>query len=187
MEAGGELTEEWRTVEGFPDYEVSSLGRLRSVTQRRGARFRQECVRGWIKKYKPTGRPVAVMVALRRHGETAEFRLHRLVLEAFVGRAPEGTEACHNDGNPLNNAASNLRWDTKQGNRDDMVRHGTRKSPPVHLGEKHHNTVLTAEDIRVIRSTPIARGTLTRLARQFGTSATTIKRIYQRKVWNHVQ
>jgi flavin-dependent thymidylate synthase len=46
------------------------------------------------------------------------------MLESFVGQAPDGTQACHNDGNPLNNTLENLRWDTAQGNADDRVRDG---------------------------------------------------------------
>lgn len=51
--------------------------------------------------------------------------LHRLVLEAFAGPFPAGMEGCHSDGNPLNNAASNLRWDTRSANQKDAVRQKT--------------------------------------------------------------
>lgn len=47
------------------------------------------------------------------------------ILEAFVGPKPEGMECCHNDGNCLNNAIENLRWDTIYANRADMVKHRT--------------------------------------------------------------
>ncbi len=47
------------------------------------------------------------------------------MLEAFVGRAPDGTEACHNDGDSSNPVLSNLRWDTHAANNLDQVRHGT--------------------------------------------------------------
>ena len=47
-----------------------------------------------------------------------------LVLTAFVGPRPPGKECCHNDGNKLNNAVENLRWDTRSENVRDIVRHG---------------------------------------------------------------
>lgn len=50
--------------------------------------------------------------------------VHRMVLETFVGPCPEGLEACHNDGNPLNNRLDNLRWDTKSANAQDTLQHG---------------------------------------------------------------
>lgn len=54
------------------------------------------------------------------------------VLIAFVGPCPPGMEACHNDGNCLNDASDNLRWDTSVANKADMRKHGTQ----VH-GETH--------------------------------------------------
>jgi hypothetical protein len=64
------------------------------------------------------------VVYLARGGERTQFRVHRLVLTAFVGPCPEGMEGCHNDGNPINNHLDNLRWDTRSANAHDTVRHG---------------------------------------------------------------
>jgi hypothetical protein len=50
--------------------------------------------------------------------------VHRLVLEAFVCPCPEGRECCHNDGDPANNALTNLRWNTRKANIEDSRRHG---------------------------------------------------------------
>lgn len=47
-----------------------------------------------------------------------------LVLEAFVGPRPRGTECCHWDGDPTNDALSNLRWGTSKENSADQMRHG---------------------------------------------------------------
>jgi hypothetical protein len=52
-------------------------------------------------------------------------RIHRLVLQAFVGPCPAGQECCHGDGDPSNNVLSNLRWGTRSDNRRDSVGHGT--------------------------------------------------------------
>lgn len=48
--------------------------------------------------------------------------LGRIVLLAFVGPPPPGTECCHGDGDPTNNRIGNLRWDTSSANRLDLVR-----------------------------------------------------------------
>jgi len=56
-------------------------------------------------------------------------RVHRLVLEAFIGPAPKGTICCHNDGDPTNNRLENLRWDTHSSNTRDAIRHGTYVPP----------------------------------------------------------
>lgn len=34
-------------------------------------------------------------------------------------------DGCHNDGDPLNNAVENLRWDSRAGNFRDKIAHGT--------------------------------------------------------------
>lgn len=53
------------------------------------------------------------------------FKIHRLVLEAFIGPCPKGMEGCHNDGNYSNNKLDNLHWDTHWNNALDSIVHGT--------------------------------------------------------------
>lgn len=179
--------EVWKSIVGFPDYQVSSLGRVRSVTLRRGSRasVKNGIIKGWI-KLGSSGRPVASMISLRLDHQTFGFRIHRLVLGAFVGPCPEGMEACHNDGNPLNNEVGNLRWDTHAANIADSVRHGTKTDPPIHIGEAHHKTKITEADVRAIRATPLRRGTRKFLARQYGLNPNTISRILDGRSWSHV-
>jgi hypothetical protein len=53
------------------------------------------------------------------------IRVHQAVLLAFIGPRPEGMQGCHGDGNPRNNRLDNLRWDTREANEMDKLRHGT--------------------------------------------------------------
>ena len=124
-------------------------------------------------------RPVAVLFNLYLGAKRYKtVRLHRLVLEAFVGPCPAGMEVCHNDGDPTNNRLSNLRCDTHRNNMLDMHGHGTRVNPPVHYGVDHHNATLTFGEVQEIRAAYTGRrGDFTRLGRQFGVSGQTIKRI----------
>lgn len=46
--------------------------------------------------------------------------VHVLVMEAFGGIQPPGTEVCHDDNDPTNNHVSNLRWDTRSANVLDL-------------------------------------------------------------------
>lgn len=57
--------------------------------------------------------------------KTVLKRVHRLVLEAFVGPCPPGQEGCHENGDSGDNHRENLRWGTKPENARDQVRHGT--------------------------------------------------------------
>lgn len=41
-----------------------------------------------------------------------------------MGPCPDGMEACHNNGDQLDNRIENLRWDTHSANIYDQVAHG---------------------------------------------------------------
>ncbi len=58
------------------------------------------------------------------NGTKLRVSVHRIVLEAFCGPAPEGMEACHGDGDRENNSIDNLRWDSRRANAGDRIVHG---------------------------------------------------------------
>lgn len=119
-------TETWRPVPGFAGYEVSDYGNVRSLDRLIPDGYgglRQ--ARGRVLKPQINRRTGRRMVDLR-FGDGRKVRtIYTLVLEAFVGPRPPGTEACHGDGNPQNDNLANLRWDTRRANNLDRVRHGT--------------------------------------------------------------
>ena len=51
--------------------------------------------------------------------------VHKLILEAFVGKRPEGYLCRHLNGNALDNHPNNLCWGTPKENTQDSIRHGT--------------------------------------------------------------
>lgn len=118
---------EWREIPGFEGlYEVSDLGEVRSmdrlVTRANGNVMKMTSQKT---RLNTSGQGNHKTARLTRDGMEKPYYVHRLVLETFVGPAPEGTEGCHYDGNPSNNRLDNLRWDTRAGNHADAVRHGT--------------------------------------------------------------
>lgn len=109
------MTEKWKQIESFDGvYEVSDSGRVRSFKRpsRQGAILSQ----GWKGnlKYK--------VVVLSKKGAKTHLKIHRLVLETFIGPCPNGMEACHNNGINTDNRLSNLRWDTHSENLRDKKR-----------------------------------------------------------------
>lgn len=125
-------SEEWKPVVGFPHYEVSSHGKVRSLDRNVAARD------GSIKnlrgvQLKPgmdsNGRP---LVVLRKDGKSFSRRVHTLVIEAHVGPRPPGHECCHINDDRLDNRADNLYWGTRSDNLHDSVRnkrhHQSRKT-----------------------------------------------------------
>lgn len=131
-------TEEWRpiaTTDGR--YDVSSLGRVRSngwsIVTASGQRRR---VPPRVLSAKPSHEFGYVQVNLRLpNGRVWHAHVHILVLTAFAGSRPVGFYACHNNGDPADNRAANLRWDTPSGNSADKALHGTdHNSKKTHCG-----------------------------------------------------
>ena len=120
--------EVWLPVVGYEGrYEVSSHGNVRSldrlvpysdgrISLKRGRQLKPMRSNGASEG----GRHLKVEL-----GRKNLRYVHHLVLEAFVGPRPTGYAGCHNDGDPANNRADNLRWDTYRGNQLDQLAHGT--------------------------------------------------------------
>jgi hypothetical protein len=121
-------TEEvWKDCPGHPGYQVSSLGRVRSFRVPRSTNKTSQLPRVLAQlALGSKGNKYPAVTLGRLSGRCPAYRIHNLVLLAFVGPRPSGMEACHGDGNPWNNALSNLRWDTRTANVADAKRHGTR-------------------------------------------------------------
>ena len=112
--------ETWRPVAGFPGYEVSDLGRIKSLARKnlQGAMRRERVL-------KPDIADGYELVRLARGGVKHAHTVHSLVLTAFEGARPEGCQTRHLNGVRGDNRRSNLRWGTQQENRADQKRHGT--------------------------------------------------------------
>lgn len=118
------MCENWLSIAGFEDfYEVSDLGNVRSLDRYAPVRGGALTLRvgRLLKPWSQSSGHLAVSL-----GKTyKKVRVHRLVLETFVGPAPYNTEACHTNSDPKDNRLDNLRWDTRRENNLDRVRSGT--------------------------------------------------------------
>jgi hypothetical protein len=159
------MIEIWKPVVGHADYEVSSIGRVRSLL--RGVRVLRPGLasNGYL------------TVALRgRKTRTA----HSLVAEAFIGPRPIGEEVRHLDGNRANNSAVNLVYGTRVENRADSDRHGT-----AVRGSKYRNAKLDEEKARMIRA---LKGVVPQreLARRYRVSSAAVQAVHDGRTWTHV-
>lgn len=112
----------WRDVVGYENlYQTSNLGRARSLD--RWVKSKSGSVRLCKGKIlKPgTTKDGYLKVCLCKNGKKKNFRVHRLVAEAFIPNPYNLPEVNHKDENKLNNNAENLEWCDRLYN----VRYGT--------------------------------------------------------------
>lgn len=116
--------EMWLPVSGFPGYEVSDHGRVRSldrvVPHPTGGKL---TLRGRV--FSPKRRSGShLSVTLRRNGKGYDRQVHRLVARAFIGPIPDGAHVLHWNDDPADNRVSNLRFGNDSDNAFDKVRNG---------------------------------------------------------------
>ena len=123
---------EWRAVPGYEGiYEISDAGQVWS-------RPRPKTRGGILRQFDRGGYRV---LTLTLGATQRSWPVHKLVAEAFLGPCPPGLELRHIDGNPANNAASNLAYGTSGDNNLDQVRHRTHPwSRKTHCPAGHEYT-----------------------------------------------
>ena len=173
------MIELWKPIPGYEGhYEAGDQGNIRSMDRRVRSRMGTRIFPGRVlKQYlHPSG---YYTVNLSFESQVTGFKVHRLVLAAFRGPCPEGFYGCHNDGDPLNNRLTNLRWDAPSGNSEDQQIHGTQVK-----GETHGMARLTEDAVRAIKRR--TDSTAADVAQTFGISVHTVRAIRKGKRWAHV-
>lgn len=170
------MKELWRPIKGFPDYQISNMGRVMS--------YKRERLNGNL--LQPlAGLDRYLHVNLCKNGHIYRKRIHRLVLFAFVGEPLPGQETRHLDGSRTNNIVTNLCWGTRSENGRDKAKHGI----VYHwcLGEKSAFAKLNKSDVKRIRQV-YAKENVTQieLAIQYGVARSTIQAIVGRTNWKHI-
>ena len=105
--------EEWRDIEGFPGYQVSSLGRVRSLHYRQ-----REKTTGSYKILESNSVSTSgyYTVVLCNNPNKKRKTIHRLVASAFIPNINNKEMIDHINHNKLDNNVSNLRWATRSEN-----------------------------------------------------------------------
>lgn len=168
--------EKWVPARGFPGYDVSSCGRVRSWRipgHEQSRRSYPRIVSGFVNwaGYR--------LIGLRRDGRVVRQQVHRLVLSSFV--RPPGAEevAAHLSGDNSDNRLANLAWVSREENESHKKTHGT-----ALVGERHPQAKLSAEQAKEIRRRRRAGERLSALAGEFGVSESTVSLIGRGRLWN---
>ena len=115
------MNEEWRDIEGYEGlYQVSNLGRVRSLDRHIRKGNRPYCIKGRILK---NLKGAYCYVNLHNEdGIAKKYKVHRLVADVFVSNPCNLPQVNHKNENKMDNRAINLEWVTAQQN----CNHGTR-------------------------------------------------------------
>lgn len=132
----------WKDIKGYPNYMVSSWGRVKSLNYNHTGKERilkQQLKRGYL------------YVGLRKNKKFKHCGVHRLVAEAFLDNPNNLPEVNHKDENKTNNFVSNLEFCDRKYNmnygtaRERMIKgliNHSKKSKPVLQIDKNTNEVI---------------------------------------------
>jgi len=126
----------WKDIPGYEGlYRVSNKGRVKSMARQwtagqgrilnKGESILSELSVGVEhKKYGSGYKAVILSNGLRK-----QFRINRLVAEAFIPNPDNKPEVNHIDGDKTNNHVNNLEWVTREENQQHAVKTGLRVMP----------------------------------------------------------
>lgn len=167
------MQEFWMPVAGYENhYAVSDIGRIKRIRGGKGTRA------GMIIRQRLNKRTGRMIVNLSKNDVQKTFDTHSLVISAFVGPRPQNLEVCHNNGIATDNRLENLRYDTKENNERDKVKHGT-----SNRGERQGNSKLTASQVLAIRAD---KRTQQSIADSYGIDRSHVSDIKNRYRWAHL-
>jgi hypothetical protein len=119
----------WRLLPGHHLYRVSTFGRVETLWYRVRGRKRSEIGDVWIPVIPRVGKYGHLRFSVRNQsGDKKQIGVHVAILLAFAGPCPPGMIGCHDKGDPSDNHASKIRWDSHKANKADALRHAAEKA-----------------------------------------------------------
>jgi NUMOD4 motif len=155
------MFEEWRLIPSFPNYEVSSFGKVRN--SRTKHHLKPQFIEGYLR------------VSLW-NGKTINRRINCLVAEAFIGPKPVGNHAHHKDENTLNDYYENIEYLFYK----KHYKHHQITNP------NFYSNKLTAADVKEIRTLREKGLTYRKIADMKGVSEPLVHYIIKKKIWKYV-
>lgn len=173
------MREIWKNIAGYEEYyQISNNGKVKSL-------YRIDC-RGQTRNekiLKPGDASGYLMVILSKNRKKRPFKIHRLVLYAFIGKPQKGMVARHLDGNRLNNRLDNLCWGTASENQLDRKIHGTDS-----IGENNGKSKITETQVIKIRKLKEKyKLSYKKISDQENIPYGIVLNIFSGKSWSHVK
>jgi hypothetical protein len=178
------MTELWKAISGFPGYEVSNIGRVRSID--RLVRVMQNGTPS-VRRYrgrvlKQTRVRAYWQIVLCKEEENKTCLVHRLVARAFLPKPTRGRDNVrHKDDDGGNNKIGNLEWGSQQDNIDDKVKRGRHPR-----GEDSARASMTATEVKRIKKMLSSGARICDISDLVGIPRQTIQNIKRGDTWVHV-
>lgn len=173
----------WKPVINYEDsYEVSSLGKVRSIDRYvpifNGRRFSKGKIKDF--KYDKDG---YCIVHLYKNQKCNSSYVHRLVAKAFIPNPENKPQVNHIDGIKTNNKSENLEWCTGLENSQHSWKYLNRNNQH-RKGELNNFSKLKLEDVKFIRTNYNKKSlNQKKLSKMFDVSNSLISQIINNKIW----
>lgn len=173
----------WKDISGFPGYQVSNLGNVKSNKKLASKTIILKPI--FVKSYREIGY-YKVSLHSGPFGSCKKIPalIHRLVASAFIPNPSNKPCVNHKDNNKGNNKADNLEWVTIAENNLHAYRSGFKKSP---CGEQRWSSKLTeAQAMEIKRRAD--NGELKKvIAKDFPVAYATVSDIIENRTWKHIK
>ena len=170
------MIEKWIKANGYSNYEVSNLGRLKTFNWKGS---------GKEKILKPALDKSGYLRTVLKgdNGISKTIKVHRIVLNSFKP-INDVLEVNHINGIKNDNRIENLEWCTRKQNIQHCIDNNLQY---VLRGEEIGNSKLTEKQVIEIRKKFIPRYySRTKLAKEYNVSEATIKDIVYNRTWKHL-
>jgi len=184
------MKEEFRDIKDYEGlYQVSNFGRVKSLERMmwngKGWYHRKEIILkfGDTGDDRGNGCPGYNVVNLLKNGIQIQFRVHRLVAEAFILNSENKPYVNHKNSNRKDNRVENLEWVTPKENSDDA--HNRNCTPK---GEEcSYSKLKEPQVIEILYKYATGNYTQQQLADEYNVSRRNIGKIINGKTWKHIK
>jgi hypothetical protein len=166
------MSEIWKDIEEFPKYQVSSLGRIRSLKFKESRFILSQL-----------GKNGYYFVCFYIRGKPKVRDIHRLVALHFVPNPYNKGQVNHINGDKTDNRAENLEWLTPSENQQHSIRTGLRND----RGEASVNSKLTEAQVLDMRKMYQEEDiTYLDLSKRFSVHRDYVGLVIRKERWAHI-
>lgn len=159
----------WRLINDYPNYEVSNLGRVKSMKFEKERILKPELLKdGYLR------------VKIYNDVKKNKFLVHRLVADCFIENKEKKKQINHKNGIKTDNSVSNIEWVTPS---ENMTHSYILKLNYSKLGEEHPMSKLTKKDVINIRK---KKYSIKKEAEFYNVCIGTINKIRAKTIWKHI-